>query len=820
MTTQQVERTARQIVDAKTGEPYVCTVTSNTWLGVESQFADPTYRNKVKAFVTGQDYFKDLIASIRAAEKEIYIAGWQINWDALLAEGLRFYDLLLEVATAKKPLNFYIMPWDDAEPVQTYDDQTRAVVLSLNQRLKTKQFHCEVSATFKLVDPYFAHHQKQVVIDRKIAYVGGIDIAYGRLDDASFGLIANAQGREALNRYNGCVVQLQPLDGKLLINPDSFTGAADNFRIPVVGGESDAQKELAKLLKPNVWQGKYLDNEGITELLANNAKWSGNAPDSTTLDARTQPRMPWQDVHCRIEGPAVSDLLRNFVGRWNVAAPKAKLAGAAPPQKFPEPGQVHIQVLRSANVKQIAAEAQTPGYKDAPTVSTQDDIHQSMRELIREANHFIYIENQFFVSAFGEEAPKDKGLSPAAQFIDHYPNGKSQNDGAIMVSRNDHHSTGYLLSKKAWTPPTNGICQALIARIERAILDIERPNFHVYITLPVHPEGMLCKASVAVQVYWTMQTIAFGSQSLLNGIRRALKARELRDKKDANYSRVFQNDNHEYESVDVEKCYEYVTLLNLRNWDKVGSGKDERYITEQIYVHSKLMIVDDLYAVMGSANINDRSLLGDGDSELAVLIVDGETKRADICGKGSQRNVRVFAHELRKSIWSKLFGITSGIRPAKELQQAIDHPGIPDSWRLVQRRAAANAALYEAAFPWVPRSWNKDKEGKPVLANILPTWKSWLPAPSKASWSSGDLGSPMPFQPEFWKKPQHTEAASKLDQIKGFITALPIHWTERENIRWDYPTRLVADNGLNTDESNQRESLAQSKKPSTDSDVV
>ena len=38
-----------------------------------------------------------------------------------------------------------------------------------------------------------------------------------------------------------------------------------------------------------------------------------------------------------------------------------------------------------------------------------------------------------------------------------------------------------------------------------------------------------------------------------------------------------------------------------------------------IYVHSKLMIVDDSAAIVGSANINQRSLAGSRDTELAVL---------------------------------------------------------------------------------------------------------------------------------------------------------------------------------------------------------
>ena len=38
-----------------------------------------------------------------------------------------------------------------------------------------------------------------------------------------------------------------------------------------------------------------------------------------------------------------------------------------------------------------------------------------------------------------------------------------------------------------------------------------------------------------------------------------------------------------------------------------------------IYVHSKLMIVDDSAVIVGSANINQRSMAGSRDTELAVL---------------------------------------------------------------------------------------------------------------------------------------------------------------------------------------------------------
>merc|ERR1719245_2342294 len=37
-----------------------------------------------------------------------------------------------------------------------------------------------------------------------------------------------------------------------------------------------------------------------------------------------------------------------------------------------------------------------------------------------------------------------------------------------------------------------------------------------------------------------------------------------------------------------------------------------------IYVHSKMMIVDDAYIIVGSANINQRSMAGTRDTEMAV----------------------------------------------------------------------------------------------------------------------------------------------------------------------------------------------------------
>ena len=68
----------------------------------------------------------------------------------------------------------------------------------------------------------------------------------------------------------------------------------------------------------------------------------------------------------------------------------------------------------------------------------------------------------------------------------------------------------------------NPINKALINRIRDAIND-ER-SFHVYMVLPVHPEGTLNTLNIMTQTHLTMHSLVFGDHSLINGIRRAFQS--------------------------------------------------------------------------------------------------------------------------------------------------------------------------------------------------------------------------------------------------------------------------------------------------------
>ena len=90
---------------------------------------------------------------------------------------------------------------------------------------------------------------------------------------------------------------------------------------------------------------------------------------------------------------------------------------------------------------------------------------------------------------------------------------------------------------------------------------------------------------------------------------------------------------------------DYITFHGMRNHAVLMN----KLVQEIIYVHSKLMIVDDKYVICGSANINDRSLLGDRDSELAAVITDTEFVNSKF------NNVTVQVGKYAQSLRHKIF---------------------------------------------------------------------------------------------------------------------------------------------------------------------
>lgn len=1027
-------------INTQEGKAYAAYSAPDFFLNGTNLFAPKRTGNQVRFFTTGSDYFKDVAASIDQASQCIFITGWQVNYDVLL-DGKRSLWQCLHQALKRQPaLKVYVMPWlSPSGSLGTYDFETMLAIFQLNAGLAGGlRAFCTPAiqqSDMKGLGVAFSHHQKSVVIDNRIAYVGGIDLAYGRRDDNNFSLDANSrQGNDA---YNPGLPKLgwmdmdkhvssmglmmatlfdlsRPVSGSNLIplsRSTALNGAshiADFFRSPPFSAlqwlnraKNSAQENLdegferlsaaqrqmvgqsiqamARLISDNldsvpmaeelklrlqVWlqelraaagnlseslriksielisqwmsqtelgrvltvlSGKSFEDvpstyRESTSELASSMLWfiyhllqerSGRhlepyaylhekpqplaSPDNGRL-AEYQPRMPWQDVHCRIEGPSVYDVARNFTDRWN--GQQAYLADApalqdttlvrnlleavvrwlnalvsdmgldrfgvglkvsdAPRLNFPkpqpvwinaseqlpvapslQPGGMSVQVLRSASSRMTQQEqvgrskagVNLPLPAGIDTGGVQANCKAAMLQAISSAQHFIYIENQFFQSAYGADAelnpllplsgPMASLRDPASLRQDYVarvrlrealeaediwqldwkeidaiakePSTEARQFLKSLQAMWGVNAQGWLTHKlgDAQTGLLNEIGEALANRIGRAI-DEKRP-FHVYMILPVHPEGALNVLNIMHQVTLTMQSLAFGENSLIKRIQKRMALRELLDRKVSRAEAIKTielpqaNGRPVYEQQDWSR---YLTLLNLRTWESLKG----RVVTEQIYVHSKLLIADDRVAILGSANINDRSLLGTRDSELAVIVRDSTPVQAKLDGK-QQHTVGKAVHQLRVDLWKKHFGLSmaggsSGVSPASGLAQYLEQPAAEETWKSIQARAQTNTDFYNSSFDFIPQDISQVQPRK--TPNMGKYQKAGFPTSTWPTWAyrdldnidyGGELMEPMPHEERFWRS--DTLAAVKTFSppvgVQGFICALPVNWTRGEN---------------------------------------
>lgn len=763
--------------DDKSDKSYTTTLTHSHWVhytsGPERQsenFAEYTEGNAVQAFLGGKAYFTALLTAFKQAQKCIYITGWQVNWDAQLAEGVRLVDALLEAVHASPELQVYIMPWNNPSQVETYSTATERVFAAMNSHLQRKAFYVQLAGSKSGM--MFSHHQKCVIVDEEVAFVGGIDLAYGRYDD-HYGLQANADGRQGMNMYNSCIPSVSRQNS---YNP------MEEYVIPAGSFQRDNQQdEWRKAERRQADSVQHIIDNVLSHKL-----WQSSATskDSTYLDPTVQPRMPWQDYQMQIEGPAVYDLVRNFVFRWNSYShpyPDHPLKTPIPELDVPatlpgKKGNGQVQVLRSASLDMRKDEHKRMPDSAPKARLKQDDILRSIHLLISKSEHFIYIENQFFVSAFGQSSINaGSGLSPVADSIN-----PSFDTWATRLLPDDE-------------TPQNPVAEWLGDRITRAIFSQMQQPFHVYIVLPVNPEGRLDDPTIVAQIHLTRQSLVFGSHSLLNRIRRSLWVKQQLEVQSVPrkewYLRIPELElqcDEQYKDIDFSECDHYITLLNLRDYAELNGMA----VTEQIYVHSKLMIVDDRYVLVGSANINDRSLQGDRDSELAVLISDTAHSYTDLDGTGVAAPTRNFARELRQNAWRKWLGSAAG-----ECAEVLDKPALRSGWEKIQALVKKNAEIYETVFNFIPRDDYQPDGGSDYSGNtrrkVPPSVWPVVSANSTATESDKEN---MPFSEVFWTGNNTVQFSNKLNSVKGHFTILPVHWTEGENNLIPYNIRLIASN--------------------------
>jgi phosphatidylserine/phosphatidylglycerophosphate/cardiolipin synthase-like enzyme len=98
-----------------------------------------------------------------------------------------------------------------------------------------------------------------------------------------------------------------------------------------------------------------------------------------------------------------------------------------------------------------------------------------------------------------------------------------------------------------------------------------------------------------------------------------------------------------------------LAILQAAGGDRVGIYDIENEVDTPIYVHAKVCVIDDVWATVGSDNLNRRSWTHD--SELSCAVIDSELDdRIPLDPGGLGDGSRKFARALRLSLWAEHLG--------------------------------------------------------------------------------------------------------------------------------------------------------------------
>lgn len=136
--------------------------------------------------IDARDYYKAFYAEAVAAQSRILLAGWQFNSDTALLRGtdaqgaphpVELLPFLVALCRARPELQVRILAWDFSPVFALEREWLQRAVFDLatpdNLRFEFDGRHA----------PGACHHQKLAIIDDRVAFVGGIDLASARWDD-------------------------------------------------------------------------------------------------------------------------------------------------------------------------------------------------------------------------------------------------------------------------------------------------------------------------------------------------------------------------------------------------------------------------------------------------------------------------------------------------------------------------------------------------------------------------------------------------------------------------------------------------------------
>ena len=678
-----------------------------------------------KWFVDADSYFTYLFEQLKSARETVYITDWFMSPELALVRPVNYNDYIGQNKDYKKHLNFsnvkrlmdvfyllakrgvkiYILLFCEISLALGINSfYTKKVLKNLHENIKVTRHPKGTSSIL------WSHHEKLVIIDQKIAFVGGLDLCWGRYDTGKHPIVEEEN-------------------------------SSHTYYYPGSDYINERQVDLHEVDKFYIEQ----------------------------LNRNKLPRMAWHDVHTMVEGPIVMDIVRHFIERWNDARFRKRdnaLVNVGPssrkgtkkliikkkhkkdkeletkvnkvsdiglfkrPSKTLKTNQINLinkfstsidnikeeededelnenvintnsnskyekDIFKSPKNKLITEEDDSPLLKfdiekDLNTNSNDNNnrftIFNSIKKKVKGSNNKMEVyQNAFFNDyelkdqnvkmdfkiqalrsacswSIGKTITEHSILEGYYKLIDnskHYIYIENQFFVTKPYSEEERRNSGLNLNRLV----ENEIGLHIRSRIERAYE--ERSNFKVFICIPLLPgfSGTPGESSTMNCILkHTYQSIARNKgMSLLELLRKNLG----------------------------DEVNNYIYFFSLRNHGTIKGIP----VTELIYIHSKLMIVDDEKVLMGSANINDRSMAGSRDSEFAVIIEEDKNVQSVMDGK--EFKAANYALTLRKHLMAEHLGL-------KEDNKLLDDPVNINLWNEIKSRANVNAVIYRDIFDCFP----------------------------------------------------------------------------------------------------------------------
>ena len=139
------------------------------WAAGEPQ---PRQGGSLEILIDGAEALPRMVAELERAESHVHIAGWNFSPGFALTRGLEptiLRDLLAELA---ERVEVRVLVW--AGTPLPLNRLSRATVRRMRESLcRGSQIRCALDAKER---PMHCHHEKTIVVDDRIAFVGGIDL--------------------------------------------------------------------------------------------------------------------------------------------------------------------------------------------------------------------------------------------------------------------------------------------------------------------------------------------------------------------------------------------------------------------------------------------------------------------------------------------------------------------------------------------------------------------------------------------------------------------------------------------------------------------